>query len=78
MIGVIVLRELHDALRIGYWQGEPFWGRGFKSEALGATLCWLFEVTDVSSVRAEVLQGRPALPSWRRNSGFPWLEKALP
>ena len=30
---------------IGYWLGEPYWNRGFMTEAAAAALDWYFEVT---------------------------------
>ena len=30
---------------IGYWLGEPFWNRGFMTEAVGAIVDWYFEAT---------------------------------
>ena len=40
-VGVIGLFEDADlAPEIGYWIGQPFWGRGFATEALEGALVW--------------------------------------
>jgi len=30
---------------LGYWLGQPFWGRGIMTEAVTASLQWFFEVS---------------------------------
>jgi len=35
-IGVVSLMFHDERPEVGYWLGEPYWGRGYASEALGA------------------------------------------
>ena len=56
-IGVISVRqrEVNNLQRgagpnIGYWIGEPFWGRGFMTEAVDAVVRHLFEVTTTDAI----------------------------
>ncbi len=34
LVGVIGAHRTGDAFEVGYWYGQPYWGRGFASEAL--------------------------------------------
>lgn len=49
-IGVIGYRETEKGARLGYWIGQPFWGRGLMTEATKAVVHWYFSVT-----RAEMI-----------------------
>ncbi len=44
---------------IGYWIGEPFWGRGIIPEVLGVMTEYIFETTRLTRIYAEVF-GRNA------------------
>ena len=39
---------------IGYWLGRPFWGQGIMSEAVSASLDWLFSATRTDVVYSGV------------------------
>lgn len=39
---------------IGYWLGQPFWGKGIMSEAVEAAVDWLFAETDFATIRSGV------------------------
>lgn len=41
-VGVVTINWRLGARNIGYWLGEPHWGRGFMSEAAHALLRWFF------------------------------------
>lgn len=43
------------AAELGYWVGEPFWGRGYASFAVAAVLPFAFENLRLREVWAEVL-----------------------
>ncbi|KAF2870943.1 acyl-CoA N-acyltransferase [Massariosphaeria phaeospora] len=46
---------------IGYWLGEPFWGRGYTTEALAAVTAWGFaEMQGLRRVWAGVFEGNDA------------------
>lgn len=44
----------------GYWFGEPYWGRGYASEALPAYLAHLFERTGAERLSSYVFADNPA------------------
>ena len=56
-IGCIGLRLGPDVHRrtaeLGYWLGEPFWGRGIMTEAVRAFTAWAFPHFDLVRIYAE-------------------------
>lgn len=54
--------DVHGHTVLGYYLGQPFWGRGIMSEAVEAVLGWYFEVTDADHVRSGVFHfNKPSL-----------------
>jgi [ribosomal protein S5]-alanine N-acetyltransferase len=70
--GTIALERGSDIERwiceVGYWLGQPFWGRGIMTEALRAVTAAAFQELDVIRIHAPVF-------SWNRPS-MRVLEKA--
>lgn len=56
MMGVCRLgkTDLDGVVDIGYWIGEPFWGKGYSTEAVGRLLAHTFDHEWVGKVQAEV------------------------
>ena len=42
------------SVEMGYWLGEPFWGQGFATRAVGASSDWAFESYKVVRIFATV------------------------
>lgn len=61
--------ESHGTV-IGYWLGEPFWNRGFMTEAAAAVLDWYFVVSDALSVASGVFAFNKASLAVQRKLGF--------
>ncbi|KKB07646.1 GNAT family N-acetyltransferase [Devosia chinhatensis] len=59
-----------DGPIIGYWLGRPFWGQGIMSEAVRASLDWLFAGTDVDVVRSGVFHFNAASLAIQNRLGF--------
>lgn len=55
LIGVISLMFTQDPVEIGYWLGEPHWGRGFATEAGKALLEAARTTARIDTFRARAL-----------------------
>jgi len=74
LIGGIGLLLLEDVFRrtaeVGYWLGEPFWGRGVATRALRAFTRWAFQEHDFARIQARVFEFNPASRRVLEKSGF--------
>ena len=55
---------------LGYWLAEPFWNRGFMSEAVAAVIDWYFERTSAPTIRSGVFHFNKASLAVQRKLGF--------
>lgn len=55
---------------IGYWLGEPFWNRGFMTEAAAVILDWYLSVTDATRIGAGVFYFNRASLAVQKKLGF--------
>lgn len=46
------LAPRHDRAEVGYWLGQPYWGQGLATEALGAVLRYGFETLKLNKIYA--------------------------
>jgi len=73
-IGSIGFNLQQDILRrsadIGYWLGEPFWGKGIAAEAVKAMVKYAFENFDLVRLFAFVFEWNPASMRVLEKSGF--------
>jgi RimJ/RimL family protein N-acetyltransferase len=54
-------RDVHArTAEIGYWLGQPYWGRGIATEALGLMTAYAFETFHFDRVEAHVFDWNPA------------------
>ena len=64
VVGGIGLKLRDDVFRrsaeIGYWLGEPYWGRGIATAALRALTDYAFEQFDLVRIEAGVFEWNPA------------------
>ena len=66
-VGADVFRR---SAEIGYWLGEPFWGRGIATEALGAMTEYAFEHFDICRLEAGVFEWNPASMRVLEKNGY--------
>jgi RimJ/RimL family protein N-acetyltransferase len=55
---------------VGYWLGEPFWNRGFMTEAVTAVLDWYFEATPAVAIASGVFHFNRASLAIQKKLGF--------
>lgn len=73
-VGGIGLRPGEDVERrsgeIGYWIGEPYWGRGIATDAVGALTRWGIETLDLVRVEARVFAPNAASARVLEKNGY--------
>ncbi len=73
-IGCIGLRVGSDVHRktaeLGYWLGEPFWGRGIMSEAVAKFTPWALGVFELQRIYAEPFATNSASARVLEKAGF--------
>ena len=62
--------ERRRTAEVGYWLGEPFWGRGIATEALRAITEYGFKTFDVCRLEAGVFAWNPASARVLEKAGF--------
>jgi ribosomal-protein-alanine N-acetyltransferase len=74
VIGGVGYHRQSDVYRlsaeVGYWVGEPFWGRGIATRAVRALTEWVFATTPVVRVYAHVFDWNPASARVLEKVGF--------
>ena len=74
LIGGIGLLLREDVFRrtaeVGYWLGEPFWGRGIVTRALEVFTRWAFRQFDFARIQARVYETNPASRRVLEKAGF--------
>ena len=70
-IGIELGEDIHRrAGEIGFWLGEPFWGRGIVSSAVVAFTPWAFERFDLLRIWAGVFESNPASARVLEKAGY--------
>ena len=64
------LNEQYDRAEIGYWIAEPFWGKGYCSEAVSLILNFGFNELKIHKIYASHLIGNPASGKVMINNGM--------
>lgn len=68
----VVLRDDVDRVsaELGFWLGEPFWGRGVMTGAVTSFVPWAFERFDLSRIFAQVFAFNAASARVLEKAGF--------
>jgi ribosomal-protein-alanine N-acetyltransferase len=73
-IGGIGFRLLDDVncktAEVGYWLGEPFWGRGIATAALKQTTEYAFQIFALERLQATVFEWNPASERVLEKAGY--------
>jgi ribosomal-protein-alanine N-acetyltransferase len=70
-IGLELGRDVHRfTAELGYWLGEPFWGRGMTTEAVRLFTTWAFEHLTLHRIYANVFAGNEASARVLEKAGF--------
>ena len=73
-VGGIGLELGEDVFRrsaeVGYWLGEPFWGRGIVTEAVHAVTEYAFATFDLCRLQAHVFEGHLASARVLEKAGY--------
>ena len=70
LIGQVGFHQGPDGPIIGYWLGRAFWGRGIMTEAVIASLDWLFSATGTEAVYSGVFHFNAASLAIQTKLGF--------
>lgn len=74
--GGVGLHPREDGHELGYWVGEPFWARGYASEAGRALLAYAFDKLALSHVRSGHYSDNPASGRVLHKLGFRYTHNA--
>lgn len=70
-IGLEMRQDIYSkAPLIGYWLGEPFWGRGIMTEAVKLVADYAFAKLDIVRLQAGILGNNPASMRVLEKAGF--------
>jgi RimJ/RimL family protein N-acetyltransferase len=70
-IGLKLQTDVHRrSAEIGYWLGEPFWGRGIMTEAVREFTAWGFSQFDLCRIYAHVFDCNPASGRVLEKAGY--------
>lgn len=70
LIGVIGVEGGPSQPVLGYWLGEPWWGQGLMTEAVGAVLGYVFERWPDAIISSSVFADNPASLKLQKRLGF--------
>ena len=70
-IGLELQKDVYShSAELGYWLGEPFWGRGIASRAVRAFVEWSFAEFEIERIFAFVFESNPASLRVLSKAGF--------
>lgn len=70
-IGIELQTDIYQKnAKIGYWLGEPFWGKGIMTEALAVFTDYVFENFDIERIYAGIFSSNPASAKVLQKAGY--------
>jgi RimJ/RimL family protein N-acetyltransferase len=76
-VGACGFTERDEGMSIGYWIGEPFWGRGYATEASRAMIDHIFSTTGLDGITANCRVSNVGSRHVLEKCGFQWTGAAL-
>ena len=68
--GIVSISPLSRGPNLGYWLGEPYWGRGYMTEAVGAIIAEFFRQPGNQALVSGVFRGNDASLAVQHKFGF--------
>jgi RimJ/RimL family protein N-acetyltransferase len=67
LVGCAGLTRNERGLELGYWIGEPHWGKGYATEAAHALVDLAFRVTEINTLHAScrIIAGKVPIERYR-------------
>ncbi len=70
-IGITLQNDIYcKNARMGYWLGEPFWGKGIMTEAVALFTAYIFDSFEVMRIYAGVFGSNPASAKVLQKAGY--------
>jgi len=76
-VGACGFTDEDERMTVGYWIGEPFWGRGYATESVRALVDHIFSATPLDEVAANCHVKNTASRRVLEKCGFQWTGAAL-
>jgi len=70
LIGFCGMHREGRLAEIGYWLGEPYWGKGYMTEAARAVIAWYFSATRADELLSGVFHFNKASLAIQKKLGF--------
>lgn len=71
VIGMMLQQDVYrKSAEIGYWIGEPFWGKGIATKALTLATQYAFNTLELERLFANIFQGNEASKRVLEKCGF--------
>ena len=71
VIGMVLQKDVYrKSAEIGYWIGEPFWGKGITTKALSLATQYAFETLELERLFANIFEGNEASKKVLEKCGF--------
>ncbi len=70
LIGAITVEGFDGVPKLGYWLAEPYWGKGFATEAAAAVLSHAFKTRDVERIASGVFTDNHGSLNVQKKLGF--------